>query len=73
MNTDNLIPVRYSTTTGNTRTTDYGLIANKTITDCVPSLVSKTDGTMNYNALFAMLVNEIHQLKHQIFELSCRL
>ena len=73
MNTDNLIPVKYNSTIGTTTTTDYGLIANKTLTDCVPSLVSKTDGTMNYNALFAMLVNEIHELKQRLHALECSL
>ena len=62
MNTRNLIPVKYKKTTNSITTTDYGLIANKTLTDCVPNLVNKTNGTMNYNALFAMLISEIHQL-----------
>lgn len=70
MNTDNLIPVKYKKTSEPVK---YGLIANKTLTDCVPSIVNKSDGSIDYSGLFAMLVNEIHVLKQQVAELQCRL
>ena len=73
LNTNNLIPVKYRKINGSTITFEYGLIANKSLTDVVPNLVNQSNGIINYNALFGMVVNEIHQLRQQLYTLNSRL